>query len=82
MIFPDNQDFISLIPIPGDKFRGASFRLTTITEWSQIINKSKNILAFIRVQTQIRKNWIRIRPHGNSDYLLKYFIPEFKETIA
>ena len=36
----------------------------------------------ILVEKKVGKKWSRIRSHNNSDYLLKCFILEFKETTA
>ena len=41
-----------------------------------------NVLVLIVVEKLIWTKWIRIQAHGSFDYLLKYFIPTFKETIA
>lgn len=41
-----------------------------------------NPLVLIIVKKGIRKNWSNIQFDEKSDYLLKYFIPMFKETIT
>ena len=92
-----NPRFFSLISIQEDKFYGSFYQLTSIIQWSQVINESKNIFkvpghfsffdfinAFflIILEKQIHRKRSRIQSHGNCNYLLNYFISKFNQTIT
>ena len=83
MILPDSQDFVSLVPIRGIHFVERSSANLKIVPKSLAQANIRNCFSFIDPFFIIncKKKCSRIWIHGNSDDLVRYFVPKITEKL-